>query len=774
MTQPAAELHTLLLRQLRRKLGVVAVDRLPELLAEVQQGQGLSAEARALVGGLGGFFAAVSEAYAQADRDLDIAQRSLALSSGELSASNERLRQEATQREQAIRHLRQMTDRLVPGRRPMDDQGDLNVIARQLDGLMTEVMENRREAEILYKELRDRQFALDQHAIVSITDAAGDIIYANDRFCDISGYTREELLGRNHRILKSDEHSDAFFAGLWDTISQGKVWHGEVKNRSRHGSHYWVAATVVPFLDDEGLPFQYISIRTDITAQKALEIRLDEEQRFLHSMMDTLGEGVYTLDDHGICTFINREAQRLLGWRWEELQGRNLHDVIHYLREDGSPLREADCPALGAVSQGEIYRSEADVFIRKDGSMFPVAIVASPLTKDGKPIGSVAAFQDITERKRLMEENQRARYAAEHANRSKSEFLATMSHEIRTPMNGIIGMTDLTLDTELTPVQRDYLNLVKTSADSLLEIINDILDFSKIEAGRVELEHIPFRIRDLISSTLKPLGLRAYQKGLELAYEANADIPETLIGDPGRLRQIIVNLVGNAIKFSEVGHITVSITPVASDAESTELRFAVSDQGIGIPADKQAGIFEAFTQADTSTTRRYGGTGLGLAICTRLVHAMGGDIGVSSRPGAGSTFHFSARFIHASALEQEEDVRPLPVELTQLPVLVVDDHPTNRQVLAGMTRRWGMQAEVAENAAAALSQLGRRQQEGLPPFKLVLMDAMMPDIDGYALTALIREVQKSSPSHMARYSPVHASRISGQNDRRRLYLFSTC
>jgi two-component system, sensor histidine kinase and response regulator len=461
-------------------------------------------------------------------------------------------------------------------------------------------------------------------------------------------------------------------------------------------------------------------------SEECLRHERDRAQRYL----DTAEVMLLALDRDRRIVLVNRYACATLGWTPDELVGHDWIETCLPVR-----LRDAAKTRFDSLLAGELVLAEVAVLTRSGGERL-IAWRSTILRDDaGHVISTFSSGTDITERKEAETELRAAKDTAEAANRAKSEFLANMSHEIRTPMNGVIGMTDLVLDTELTSEQRENLGIVKSSADALLTVINDILDFSRMEAGKFDLDPIDFNPRDAIGDTATAVSLRAHQKGLEVIVDVDAAVPHTLRGDVGRLRQILVNLLGNAIKFTPRGEVVLRVTREASAPPDVVLQFSVSDTGVGIPLDRQKSVFEAFTQADGSVTRTYGGTGLGLTISSQLVQLMGGRLSVESEPGRGSTFHFTAHFTVAQVAAAM--AVPDAVDLRDLPVLVVDDNATNRRLLEEMLIGWHLVPTLAASAPDALAALRGAHASGTP-FDLVLTDVQMPDTDGFALAAAIK------------------------------------
>ena len=1104
-------MHKLLARQIRHALGIDEA-RLSAVLGELRalSGQsGLSSEASGFLDGVGDFFGRVDAAYVQSDRDLELVTRGLDLSSKELLQTNDRLRAELVSSRCAMDSLRETANGLIRS------VGSHNVTIEvdsleSLSALMAQLVREREASQHELQEalidLANQKFALDQHAIVSMTDVHGNITYANDRFCSVCGYSREELLGKNHRILKSGVHPTQFYQEMWQTIAAGEVWHGEICNRSRFGDLYWVRSTIVPFFDKDGSPTQYISIRTDISERKRIETRLLHSEERYRTLVDGLNEVVFRTDASGRWAFLNRGWREVTGYavddslgrlylefvhpaerenvrlllermlhgdldssreefrvvtadgsvRWVEVIARaecdaggvvvgttgtltdvtsrrealqqlqdqlqffravievipipiNLKDtscryvqynkafaefhgidrdiwigktvfdllsvdeaIVHdsmdrlllehpgeknyerrlvthrgdtrdailrkatLVRADGSVagvvgtivditeskaqqsviaeaearLRHITNTVPGVLFQWEVghgrirYRfisdrvqeirgldrdalfadatvatrqiveedrarvwqgvmdaaekqvawsdefqvvmpdgslrwirsqinpelelsdsgdtvftgiwqdvtrlKEADARVREVTDNIPVAVfqyvrlvsgvarfpflsrgfericgVASekvmadadeflrlvspddqqslfdsmiaseeygaPWSLDfrvrhaktgaiiwmhseahpqRRPDGSMlwsGYFADVTEAKRASEDLRVAKEEAESANRTKSEFLANMSHEIRTPMNGIIGMTDLVLDSELDDEQREYLQIVKSSSESLLTVLNDILDFSKIEAGKLLIENIPFNLWSTVGDALRAMSLETHERRLELVCDIASSVPVKVVGDPGRLRQILVNLVGNAVKFTEKGEIVVRAVCERCSETNACIHFSVADSGIGIQPDKLHAIFDAFSQEDSSITRRYGGTGLGLAISRGLVEALGGRLWAESVVGRGSTFHFTVclGLDGCSSCVQRE-----PTDISGARILIVDDHALSRQVIVRRLADAGAQVSEVESGEHALCRV-RECEEG-KRFDFVVLDSLMPGMEGFA------------------------------------------
>jgi PAS domain S-box-containing protein len=483
-------------------------------------------------------------------------------------------------------------------------------------------------------------------------------------------------------------------------------------------------------------------LTAEIAERERAQQALTESGELVRLLLEGAPEAIYGSDERGNISFCNASCLRMLGYsEADELLGRNMHDTAHHTKPDGSHYPLADCPVYRAVNEGHAYHTQDDVLWRKDGTTFPVELSSRPIHRGGVAIGAVVTFVDITERKRAEEMLRGAKEAAEQGSRAKSEFLANMSHEIRTPLNGIIGMTDLALDSDLSEAQRQLLGTVKLSADSLLNVVNDVLDFSKIEAGKLELEAVDFNLPECLGASLRTLALRANQSDLELLCDVHPAVPEFVRGDPNRLRQILVNLVGNAIKFTAQGEIALSVRPMCSAtgdvAGDGRLLFTVSDTGIGIPAAKQEIIFDAFTQADSTTTRAYGGTGLGLTICARLVRMMEGRIWVDSQPGIGSQFHFTAALPIADYRPVASSSIPDTAVLRGVKVLIVDDNRTNRGMLLDLLSLWEMRVVATATAESALAELAAARAAD-DTFALVLTDMHMPGMDGFELIERMR------------------------------------
>jgi PAS domain S-box-containing protein len=495
------------------------------------------------------------------------------------------------------------------------------------------------------------------------------------------------------------------------------------------GATRWVRLRVYPVAED-GHVLQLAGVATDITESKATEGRYREQGALLGSILQTLPDLIFVKDAEGVYIACNPSFGAFLGLDQAAIVGRTDYQLFdHHLADF---FRRND---QLAIDSGRTRRNEEWVDY-PDGRRVLLETLKTPYFGPvGELLGVACISRDITARKRAEADLQKAKEQAEAASRAKSEFLATMSHEIRTPMNGVIGMSRLLLDTDLDEVQRRYAETVRVSGESLLSLINDILDFSKIEANRLELADVPFDPRDLADEVTDVISFKAEESGLEFAFLVHPEVPAHVRGDPDRLRQVLVNLAANAVKFTEEGHVIIRVRLADESATHTTLRFTVSDTGIGIPEEQRAALFTAFSQGDASTTRRFGGSGLGLAISKRLTELMGGEIGFESEDGQGTTFWFTVVLAKEPATG-EESRAPLPGSAPKR-LLVVDDNEINREMLVLLVHSWGWQCDAASAAAEGLRRM-RAEAEAGTPYDCALVDMLMPGMDGLDMGRIIR------------------------------------
>lgn len=578
-------------------------------------------------------------------------------------------------------------------------------------------------------EFYSRLLDLINDLVLSVSIDGQTLQYINAAAQEIYGRELREF-SDNPRLWFEAVHPDdkkQLVAKYRDVRKQRRVTH-DFRVIQPSGELRYLQATIRLVKDKQGSPSGIGCIAKDVTRRVTTEIALEEATAIYHSLVESLPINVFRKDREGRIIFCNQRYCDTLGKPLKELIGANDYDLF------SSELADKYCNDDRWVLQTGLPFHDIEEHPGPDGKKVYVEVLKAPITDaDGRRVGIQGMFWDVTTRKRAEEALREAKELAETANQAKSDFLANMSHEIRTPMNAIIGMTDLLLDSNLDDTQQEYLTMVQQSGESLMTLINDILDFSKIEAGKLELDVLSFNLADRLADTMRTLALRAHSKNIELTMRIDSRVPTRVIGDVGRLRQVLVNLVGNAIKFTHEGEIVVSVDVDSFNQDEVRLVFAVSDTGIGIPDDKIDHVFREFEQADSSTTRQYGGTGLGLAIVSRLVDLMGGKLGVTSQLGKGSSFSFSLSF----SVDAVPDAEMPDVELLDATALIVDDNQTNLRILDDMIRGWGMNTITATDASRALAIL-----QGLAladqPVSIVLSDVDMPDHDGLELASWIR------------------------------------
>lgn len=623
------------------------------------------------------------------------------------------------------------------------------------------------ENEQRYKSL----FEYNPSAVYSM-NLEGDYLTANSNLEKLTGYTLEELIGMYFGPIVHEKDMEKTLHHF-TLASQGQPQSYELTIIHKDGHLVEINTTNIPIFVDGQVVGVY-GISRDITER----IRYTEQIKKLSNdytlILNAVSEGIFGLDTEGRVTFINPAGTQMLGFEYEEIMGHSYLEHIQQGAMDGTHYRPEESPLMQAVQAGESHQSKNAVLWRKDGSSFLAEFQVTPLFDQGEHKGAVVVFRDITNEQEII----RAKESAEKADQAKSEFLAIMSHELRTPMNGIMGMTDLLAETELNEEQRGYTDIISQSSASLLYILNEILDFSKIEAGKLTLVHEPVSLEWVMESVTELFLPIAREKGIELSLQMSSDVPELIMGDPARLRQVLVNLVSNAVKFTEQGQVSVLVeTEYCPNRRKLTLRFNVRDTGIGIPAEKQSLLFQSFSQLHPSINRKYGGTGLGLAICKRLVELMGGAIAMDSIEGEGSNFYFTLPINVDMEWDEESGISPGQVELLEaqgfaieeqeedadavtskyrvaeadslclvleqgscqeepkygpLRILVAEDHPVNQKLLLTMLKKRGYTADLVENGSEALKAVLEKR------YDLVFMDVQMPLMSGLTAAAMIR------------------------------------
>lgn len=596
--------------------------------------------------------------------------------------------------------------------------------------------------------------AFDSTVINAITDENGVIFYVNERFQEISKYSKNELIGKTHRIINSGFHSSGFFTELWTTISSGKIWKGEVKNRAKDGSYYWVDSTIIPYKEKNQSTFKFIAIRYDITKRKSIEealyvsrLELQKNNTLSETILSSTNYGIFTTDTKQRVTIFNSASELLTGYSLSDIQAGL--SIIHFFDKDelvqkypslvNSNNFENDAIAtiIESIFKNQPNQAEFTI-VQKNGSRIDTNISISGLYT-GELIGYLFVIEDITNTKKLLNEILQAKEEAENATKAKSDFLANISHEIRTPMNAIIGMSSLLMQTELRSDQIEYLDSIRINSDNLLMLINDILDYSKIESGKIDLERNTFHVSRIIEEVIERYNPIAQKKKLEIKFSIHNNGIEYVIGDKIRLKQILNNLISNAIKFTEAGFIFIEVKNLLNSS----WEFVIQDTGIGIHKKNVHKLFKPFSQVDSSNTRKFGGTGLGLAISHDLVQLMNGKIWVETMFGIGSSFHFIIQLENVSntdqvVIPQKENMRRDFSIKYPLQILLAEDNPMNVKLTLHILNKMGYIVDIANNGVVAIELFTKKQ------YDLILMDLQMPEMDGFEATSKIFDFCKAT------------------------------
>ncbi|QLI81448.1 PAS domain S-box protein [Chitinibacter fontanus] len=682
-----------------------------------------------------GFLTAVAEAYEQGERDLELRSRSLELSSTELTQANQDLRQEAIARQRVIDSLWDTTNVLLQDLgRPTLARDQTNL--EQLSNLMLSLVQEKQQAEAAMLR-KEAQFSTLVGNIPGVVfrcqlEYPWSMLFINQQIHAITGYTPEAFMGDAAEVHYGEFIQASDLPAVEQVINNALAGDGryniEYRIHHRDGAIRWVFERGQVVRSTEGHALYLDGIIFDITEQKHAAERL----RQLSAAIEASPSPVVITNAQGLIEYINPKFESILGYQMDDVKQRRLDFFVAH------PVDHARFQSLWAADVTPELDWHYDILHRhRRGHELWMSLSISPIYSEEQGMTHyVAVYEDIDVRKNAEAQLVAAKEAADQANQLKSDFLANMSHEIRTPMNAILGMTHLTLKTDLSSKQRDYLQKTSAAAESLLHILNDILDFSKIEANRLQIEITPFRLASVIEQVCALHQMKAEEKGLSLNVTLAADCPPAVIGDPLRLGQILNNLVGNAIKFTQKGSVNVHLERVAELDKQIRLHATVQDSGIGLNADQIKKLFKPFSQADGSTTRKFGGTGLGLSISKRLVELMGGDIWVESTPNIGSIFHFTLLLdkCHEAQLQAENDAHRDAKFLHGIRILLVEDNPLNQQVASELLSGVGASVILAQHGGEALGWLSIEPL----PCDVILMDLQMPVLDGNETTRLLR------------------------------------